>query len=79
MPPGCLRFEKYIRTQLKMIRDRVEYHRKRMSRRENREVSFEEAKDDYMRWLLEGNAKRFRKYFCTRCDKRGECGWEPED
>jgi hypothetical protein len=78
MPPGCLRFKDYIRSELKMIRDRIEFHQKRMTRREGREVGHKEAKADYLTWLLAGNAKRFRRYFCSHCPDKSRCGWKPE-
>lgn len=78
MSPECLRRGDYVRSEYGMIIDRVRYHRRRMSRQEGREVSHNEAKADYIRWLLEGNAKRFKRFFCAHCDARNRCGWEKE-
>jgi len=67
-----------MRVEVKLIKDRIEFHQKRMSRREGRKVSYCEAKKDYLEWLLEGNAKRFRRFYCSRCPDRSKCGWKPE-
>jgi len=73
MAGGCKNFAEHNREEIRFLRDKIARHRLKMERNAGRRVPLADAKTDYIRHNLQGDAAGFRADFCLRCRYREKC------